>query len=117
MINTTVDATRRAADHLGAVPIATSHQEQMIGHGQVNVTPHGYQYIPGNHRRKEKFRERKGGGITGDKGPRFGERGGKNNPNTQWFSEMHFQKKKAKATGNWDAYRQWQQNNPKPVKQ
>ena len=112
IINTQGMEPKAAAD----VPVAKSHQQPMIGQGQGNVTPHGYQDIPGNHRKKEKFRERKGGGSTGTKGPRHGERGGKNNPNTQWLSAMHFHKNTAERTGNWEAFWKWKQNNPKPVK-
>ena len=126
IINTQGMEPKAAAD----VPVAKSHQQPMIGQGEGNVTPHGYQegeiageerrnfgnVIPGKHRKKEKFRERKGGGSTGTKGPRHGERGGKNNPNTQWLSAMHFHKNTAERTGNWEAFWKWKQNNPKPVK-
>ena len=80
-------------------------------------TPHGYREdIQGNHRRSEHYRAREGGGITGDKPPRHGDRGGKRNPNVIWHCEFHRVKRQAEQSGNWDALEDWKKKNPKPVK-
>ena len=71
--------------------------------------PHGFG------RQHEHFRARASGGSTGDKPPRYGNRGGKNCANTAWFTSLAKAQRKVDNGSDPMAVINFKKNNVKPL--